>query len=88
MNEVSRATIYQMTSHRMQNEDHIEYISYGIHVSVFEHGITIQSDEIADISSDPNFVENLTLKCNTTCLPIEHFRDIVYDAVSERFLIK
>ena len=74
---------YLMTKTKMANEDGVNYTAYGIKAVNKNTGGLIE--EIVDISDECNFVEKLVKMFNENDLHIEHFKDVVYDFVVDKY---
>lgn len=72
---------YETTEGSFTNEENECYIVYGIRAYKFHDEEKVELDEIDDISDDYDFVKRLTATFNREDLRIEHFRDVVYDAL-------
>lgn len=81
MNKMNDKVYYETTEGLFTNDEAENYTAYGILAYKFIGKSKVKLDEVDDISDDYEFVNNLTDKFNTSDLHIEHFRDVIYDAV-------
>lgn len=84
MNQETKSVLYEIMQEK-KNFEGKDYDVYGIVAYVVESDNKIKLDEVSDISSDINFVQELINKFNTFDLHIEHFHDVVYDFVYKEF---
>lgn len=81
MNKMNDKVYYETTEGFFTTDDNENYTAYGIRAYKFIDKTKIKLDEVDDISDSYDFVNNLTNAFNTSDLHIEHFRDVICDAV-------
>jgi len=57
------------------------YTTYGIEAHTIKNGKTIILDHIPDVSPNYNKTKKLVDECNKYNLLIEHFHDVIQDAI-------
>lgn len=72
---------YETTKGDFTTGDNERYIAYGIRAYKMNGNAKVKLDEFDDISVDYEFVNNLADTFNKEDLHIEHFRDVIFDAV-------
>lgn len=79
---MKEAIVYELIEELETNEDNVSYVGYGISVySVCNMGYQ-KIDEVKDISSKRQFVQDMVRKFNTLKLSKEHFRECILDQIN------
>ncbi len=82
MNDIKRGTtFYELTMSELSTEDNLVYTAYGIAAFTVTKSDTTKSDEIIDVSTNFNLVNQMVKDFNQFDLHLEHFRDAVYDFI-------